>query len=158
MEQLYEDMRRMELPSDLQTRILYYYAEMWDRHGTLNGETTQFVPELSHNLSTEVLVYQRMDMIIRAPFFHECGPEVIQEIVTKMSLEVYMPKDYIVVQGEIGDDMYFVQSGSCEITKSIKSSKLNSLQTIATTFEELEETVITRIEKGDYFGTSYKYY
>ncbi|KAF1332318.1 Voltage-gated ion channel, partial [Globisporangium splendens] len=76
MEWLLASMNRMKLPNDLQNRINDYYQAMWERHGTLDGAVTAFVPELSRNLAYEVELFLRMDMINRAPIFQNCSAKV----------------------------------------------------------------------------------
>ncbi|KAL4109771.1 hypothetical protein PRIC1_001466 [Phytophthora ramorum] len=119
MEWLFASMNRMKLPYDLQNRINAYYQAMWERHGTLDGAVTAFIPELSRNLAYEVELFLRMDMINRAPIFQNCSAKVVQELVMELELQVFMPGDYVVVRGEVGNDMYFVQNGICEVTKEI---------------------------------------
>ncbi|ETL87122.1 hypothetical protein, variant 1 [Phytophthora nicotianae] len=120
MEWLFASMNRMKLPYDLQNRINAYYQAMWERHGTLDGAVTAFIPELSRNLACEVELFLRMDMINRAPIFQNCSAKVVQELVMELELQVFMPGDYIVVRGEVGNDMYFVQNGICEVTKEVE--------------------------------------
>ncbi|KAG1705231.1 hypothetical protein DVH05_004162 [Phytophthora capsici] len=119
MEWLFASMNRMKLPYDLQNRINAYYQAMWERHGTLDGAVTAFIPELSRNLGYEVELFLRMDMINRAPIFQNCSAKVVQELVMELELQVFMPGDYVVVRGEVGNDMYFVQNGICEVTKEV---------------------------------------
>ncbi|KAL3672429.1 hypothetical protein V7S43_003111 [Phytophthora oleae] len=119
MEWLFASMNRMKLPYDLQNRINAYYQAMWERHGTLDGAVTAFIPELSRNLAYEVELFLRMDMINRAPIFQNCSAKVVQELVMELELQVFMPGDYVVVRGEVGNDMYFVQNGICEVTKEV---------------------------------------
>ncbi|KAG7401121.1 hypothetical protein PHYBOEH_003004 [Phytophthora boehmeriae] len=120
MEWLFASMNRMKLPYELQNRINAYYLAMWERHGTLDGAVTAFIPELSRNLAYEVELFLRMDMINRAPIFQNCSTKVVQELVMELELQVFMPGDYVVVRGEVGNDMYFVQNGLCEVTKEIE--------------------------------------
>ncbi|GMH89527.1 hypothetical protein TL16_g11483 [Triparma laevis f. inornata] len=116
MEYLFESMKRMGLPPEIERRVYSYYDYIHDTHGTLNGETTAFIPELSRKLAAEVLMYLRMDMIHKVPFFHNISPEVVQQLVLKLTLQVFLPKEYICVRGEVGDEMFFISDGDCEVT------------------------------------------
>jgi hypothetical protein len=117
MEQLLGNMNLLNFPLDLQNRINDYYQIMWERHGTLDGQPMHFTNELSNNLAVEVELFVRLDMLNSVPVFQKCSKKVVQELVMQMHLQVYLPGDYIVVKGEIGHDMYFVQTGVCEVTK-----------------------------------------
>ncbi|GMH92781.1 hypothetical protein TrST_g5200 [Triparma strigata] len=116
MEYLFESMKRMGLPPEIERRVYSYYDYIHDTHGTLNGETTAFIPELSRKLAAEVLMYLRMEMIHKVPFFHNISPEVVQQLVLKLTLQVFLPKEYICVRGEVGDEMFFISDGDCEVT------------------------------------------
>jgi CRP-like cAMP-binding protein len=155
MEWLFSSMTRMKLPMDLQNRINDYYQAMWERHGTLDGAVTAFIPELSRNLAYEVELFLRMDMINRAPIFQSCSAKVVQELVMELELQVFMPGDYIVVRGEVGNDMYFVQNGVCEVTKDLQPpSTTASFQQVrrGTVDASANEIILKTLGQGDYFG------
>lgn len=172
MEWLFASMNRMKLPFDLQTRINDYYQAMWECHGTLDGAVAAFIPELSRNLAYEVELFLRMDMINRAPIFQNCSAKVVQELVMELELQVFMPGDYIVVRGEVGNDMYFVQSGICEVTKDVglntgqtsfnlnagassgqpSATSTNADRTTTDTGVSSYEIVLKTLGQGDYFG------
>lgn len=154
MEWLFASMTRMKLPMELQNRINDYYQAMWERHGTLDGTVTAFIPELSRNLAYEVELFLRMDMINRAPIFQSCSAKVVQELVMELELQVFMPGDYIVVRGEVGNDMYFVQNGLCEVIKDIAPNSAASFNTVrrGTVDVSANEIVLKTLGQGDYFG------
>uniref|UniRef100_K3X6M9 Cyclic nucleotide-binding domain-containing protein n=1 Tax=Globisporangium ultimum (strain ATCC 200006 / CBS 805.95 / DAOM BR144) TaxID=431595 RepID=K3X6M9_GLOUD len=153
MEWLFASMNRMKLPNDLQNRINDYYQAMWERHGTLDGAVTAFIPELSRNLAYEVELFLRMDMINRAPIFQNCSAKVVQELVMELELQVFMPGDYIVVRGEVGNDMYFVQNGVCEVTKDLVLQSGKSLSSIIPDADSYANEIVLKVlGQGDYFG------
>ncbi|KAF0692498.1 hypothetical protein As57867_016363, partial [Aphanomyces stellatus] len=146
MESLFAVMNLLRLPSDLQLRIHEYYQVMYERHGTLDGQPELFKKELSHNLRIEVELFLRMTMIVRTPLFRECSNEVVQELVMQLRFQVYLPNDYVIVRGEVGHDMYFIQSGSCEVTKA--TIKRNATPTCAKDADSAPKLM----GQGDYFG------
>ncbi|TMW63841.1 hypothetical protein Poli38472_002782 [Pythium oligandrum] len=155
MEWLFASMSRMKLPLDLQNRINDYYQAMWERHGTLDGAVTAFIPELSRNLAYEVELFLRMDMINRAPIFQSCSAKVVQELVMELELQVFMPGDYVVVRGEVGNDMYFVQNGICEVTKEVNPQTTQSFSPSVQAVPPdvvINEVVLKTLGQGDYFG------
>ncbi|KAF0711626.1 hypothetical protein As57867_005157, partial [Aphanomyces stellatus] len=146
MESLFAVMNLLRLPSDLQLRIHEYYQVMYERHGTLDGQPELFKKELSHNLRIEVELFLRMTMIVRTPLFRECSNEVVQELVMQLRFQVYLPNDYVIVRGEVGHDMYFIQSGSCEVTKA--TIKRNATRACAKDADSAPKLM----GQGDYFG------
>lgn len=133
MEETYSAMLRLDLPNELQGRIQEYYAEMWDRHRTLTGRTDKILNELSRNLSSEVVLFLRMEMVSSVPFFQHSNPELVLQLVKRLELQIFMKKDYVVVARQQGHEMYFIQTGQCLLSDEIKNP-------------------IRRLNQGDYFG------
>ncbi|GMH89758.1 hypothetical protein TrST_g13750 [Triparma strigata] len=115
METIYDAMNRMNLPKELQDRIFFYYDYLHKEHGTLDGSIVGFVPEVSKKLQAEVYLWQRFNLIKSVKFFENIHPKVIQDIVVKLEVEVFLPGDYIISHGDYGDSMYFIYTGQCEV-------------------------------------------
>ncbi|RHY32413.1 hypothetical protein DYB32_002577 [Aphanomyces invadans] len=148
METLFSGMRLLRLPRELQMRIHEYYQAMYERYGTLDGHPENFKDELSKNLRVEVELFLRMAMIVRTPLFRACSNEVVRELVMKLRFQVYLPDDFVIVRGEVGHDMYFIQNGSCQVTQTmIKRRATRSCPKDA-------DTAPKRMGQGDYFGTT----
>ncbi|CAK4744343.1 unnamed protein product [Aphanomyces euteiches] len=153
MESLLASMNLMHLPTTLQSRINEYYETMYDRYGTLNGDTVLFTNELSKNLSNEVELFLRMGMITRSPMFRLCSAEFVQEIVMKLAFQVYLTDDYVVARGEIGYEMYFLQSGTCDVLRYMTESPSRSqLRRRSRQSHHAQTSVIRTLVEGDYFG------
>ncbi|EQC34642.1 hypothetical protein SDRG_07963 [Saprolegnia diclina VS20] len=148
MESLFSSMTLLHLPVELQNRIVEYYQTMYTRHGTLNGKPFQFTKELSKNLSVEVGLFLRMNMITRSPMFQPCSPEFVQELVMQLGFQVYLGNDYIVVRGEVGSEMYFVQNGICEM----RQPKLLEASFQRVDVGGIDLKPYRTLEEGDHFG------
>ncbi|EQC34643.1 hypothetical protein SDRG_07964 [Saprolegnia diclina VS20] len=146
MESLFASMQLMRLPRELQRRIVSYYQVMYDRHGTLDGQPEQFTKELSKNLSVEVELFLRMNMITRSPLFRDCSSEVVQDLVMRLHFRVFLPQDFIIARGEVGHDMYFIAHGQCEV------SNRGISDTPATKSSMLDDKPFKVMTQGDYFG------
>ena len=67
--------------------------------------------------------------------FQDFGSEnLIKELSTVLATRVYLPGDYIINKGEIGEEMYFIVDGTVLIIAADK------------------QTVVTKLKKGQYFG------
>jgi hypothetical protein len=105
MQFLFESMKHMDLPRDIQRRVYKYYEYIHASHGSLDGSISSFVPELSEKLQAEIYLYLRIEMIASVPFFAACSPAVVYNLVMQLRLQVFLPKDYVVVKGELGNEM-----------------------------------------------------
>ena len=117
MTDLYESMEALGLPQNLQERIHLFYKYVWDEHHSIDGRPAilTFVPELSTNLAKEIYLYLFSDMITKVPMFHNRPADVVQHLVLAVQTLIYMPKDYVIVKGEFGSEMFFIQSGKCDV-------------------------------------------
>ena len=75
-----------------------------------------FVPELNSSLQTEVYVYIRTNLILGVPFLRNCSPDVVKELVIRMTEEVHLKGDYIVHKGSCANEMFCISRGCCEVT------------------------------------------
>ncbi|GMH46938.1 hypothetical protein TrLO_g2547 [Triparma laevis f. longispina] len=116
MEYLFESMNHLELPQNLKKRIIMYYDHIWKEYRSLDGQVYSFIPELSKQLSSEVYLYLRTNLILSVPFLRQCSPEIVQRLVTALCTEVFLPNDYIVHKGVPGEEMYLISRGTCEVT------------------------------------------
>ncbi|KAG9410490.1 hypothetical protein AC1031_018530 [Aphanomyces cochlioides] len=146
MESLFAGMQLLRLPNELQLRIHEYYEAMYARHGTLDGKPETFKHELSKNLRIEVELFLRMTMIVRTPLFRECSVEAVQTLVLRLRFQVYLPSDFVIVRGEVGHDMYFIESGSCHVTNTTIKRKATRL------CPNDADSAPKVMGPGDYFG------
>ena len=99
----------------MQDRIFYYYEYLFKEHGTLNGSVVGFVPEVSKKLQAEMYLWQRWNLIKSVAFFQNVHPKILQDIVVELTVEVYLPGDFIISHNDYGDSMYFIYTGQCEV-------------------------------------------
>ena len=78
---------------------------------------------------------------MKVPIFQHCTPKVVQKLVVALRLELFMPMDYIVLRGDMGHEMYFIQCGICEVTNSVASEG-----------GDMEQKVLKELFYGDFFG------
>lgn len=50
-------------------------------------------------------------MVSKVPFLSGRPPQLLVALVMKMRLQLYSPGDYVVHEGEVGCDMYFLAGG-----------------------------------------------
>jgi CRP-like cAMP-binding protein len=139
MEYLFESMNHLELPQNLKKRIIMYYAHIWKEYRSLDGSIHAFIPELSKQLSSEVFLYLRTNLILSVPFLRMCSPEVVQRLVVTLQTEVFLPNDYIVHKGVPGEEMYLISRGTCEVTITDFVSE-NSIDNKVNTANESSES------------------
>jgi len=111
-----ERMLYYDLPESLQERILQYMDSMWERHRISDGQSMEsFTEKLSEPLQLEVGLWLNRNMVLNVPLFKNCDASVIIFLIKSLKSHLYLPGDYVVRYGELGDDMYFLRKGACAI-------------------------------------------
>ena len=88
---------------------------------------------MPESLIKEIIFHQNNELLIA--MFGDFGSEnLIKELSTVLQGHVYLPGDYIINKGEMGEEMYFIVEGEVVIVAADKQS------------------VVTKLRKGQYFG------
>ena len=67
--------------------------------------------------------------------------DLIEFIIPKLEMQVFLPEDMVVRQGEEGNEMFFIASGDCQV--SVKDS-------------HREEIFVRNLSRGRFFGVRHR--
>ena len=121
-----------QVPQDLRKKVHHYYGHLW-QHNIVQDEN-KIMGDLPASLRTEIAFFMYRSLINKVPLFNEVGPGLMSELVVRLKPSVLPPGAVFIRQGEPGDSMYFIESGTVEIVS-----------------EDLSETYAT-LKDGDYLG------
>ncbi len=96
--------------ADLQERVLKWFDNSWTSTQGLD-ERLIFQEFLPSNLQAEIAMNIHMQSLKRVHIFQDCEPGLLQQLVTKLKLQVFSPGDFVCRKGDIGREMYFIKSG-----------------------------------------------
>jgi hypothetical protein len=116
LEDVAECMTNLDMPLDLKNRVLDYYRFMWTTHRTTDGKPIPFMKELSPSLCDEVDLFLKRSLIMKCELFKEAPPDYLRALVPRLNHMICLRGDYIAREGEFGDTMYFIASGSCLVS------------------------------------------
>ncbi|DAZ97282.1 TPA: hypothetical protein N0F65_009815 [Lagenidium giganteum] len=122
MEAVFATMSKMHLPRELRDRIHQYYVHLWEEYESLDGDIVKFSRELTHTLRLEVGLFKYMNLVVDIPFWKNCSPDFVTQIVLSLVVRVYLPDDYVIRKGEVGDEMFMINRGICEVWDATKVS------------------------------------
>ncbi|MFC2101045.1 cyclic nucleotide-binding domain-containing protein [Bacteroidota bacterium] len=120
------------IPCQLQKRIIDFYSYMWKKR--LGYDESSFLGSLPENLRTEVALHIKEEVIEQVSLFKDGTDDFKRDIAIFLKPIFLTPGDYVFKAGDIGEAMFFIVSG-----------KLNILN-------QNEESLITTLKPGDYFG------
>ncbi|TMW58173.1 hypothetical protein Poli38472_011761 [Pythium oligandrum] len=115
MESTFATMNKLQLPAPLRERIRQYYEHLWREYESLDGEIVRFSKELSHTLELEVVLFKYMDLVMHVPFWGDASPDFQKQLMLRLDVRVYLPDDFIIRRGEVGDEFYMINRGICEL-------------------------------------------
>lgn len=132
MEAANQYLRSRQVPHELNARVRDYYDYIWARRRGVNEES--FFDDLPGPLRLDILLNLTRELLERVPLFKYCSPALRNALLMTLKAQTYAPDGYIVREGELGREIYFISRGKVEITSD----------------EGLEAH--DTFEAGDYFG------
>ena len=132
IEAVIQYLRYRNTPYELNSKIRDYYDYVWAIHRGLHQET--FLGDLPKPLRLEVLLHLTRKLLDNVPLFKYCSPVLRDVLLTSLKPRTYAPDGYIVREGEMGKEIYFISHGKVEIISG-KDEKLHG-----------------SLEDGEYFG------
>jgi len=116
----------------LQKRILTYHHYLHVHHNPVAYDA--LFTGLSATLLVELKLFLFRELFMeKASFFRDCHPDLIQKIVIGLKECTYSPGDIIILKGWIGDSMFFIVKGKCDV--------LNQ-----------NNCAVAMLQSGDHFG------
>ena len=123
---------RTAITPQLVARIKRYYELVWERHNGVEDDL-RVLEDLPRQLRTEVFESLYADKIRDVDIFRHAEQAFILSLATKLSNLVVPEGEWIVRKGEVGQEMYFIVRGECEVV--LEGNK-----------------VVANLSRGSYFG------
>ena len=122
LEELAGFMKRRRISKPLRRRVLSYYRYLFANRSGTQRELGEFFEELPSQLAIDVQMSLHRRLIRKVPLFQRCGEDCVRRLVQMLKFEVFLPGDWIVRQGEEGDEMFFLNNGTAEVWVNVESS------------------------------------
>jgi hypothetical protein len=112
LDQLRVYLRRNQVPQTLQEEIVDYYQYRWQ----VNRDTDEMdvVEELPGSLKAKVYLHLHKEIIEKVPLFEGASSQLIEDIVMALQSEILPPNTYVIQEGHLGHEMYFLQRGEVQ--------------------------------------------
>lgn len=113
MEEVNSYLKSQKVPADLQERVRDYYSYLWEQQKSVTSRTV--IEDLPSSLSLEILLHQNRELLEKVEVFQGADEVFIREAVQRLRPRVFLPREYIVRQGDYGDSMYFLTLGQLQV-------------------------------------------
>ena len=118
LEQIQQFLRSRNIPSKTLNKVVSYYQYLWLCGDGSNVD--RLMRDIPRTLKAEIDLYLKRRLIESVPFFRTCSVAEILTVVQSLRPRIMMPKDYIIRQGDQGDEMY--PAAGAEISRRSTSS------------------------------------
>jgi len=102
-----------QVPPVLQQRTRNYLEYLADSDKGATHE--QLVLEMPATLRAEVSNFLKLRFIVQAPFFEFCDIPLQKALAACLQSQVYSPNDFILFEGDAGNEMFFIEHGTVEV-------------------------------------------
>mmetsp|Transcript_16274 Transcript_16274/g.55407 ORF Transcript_16274/g.55407 Transcript_16274/m.55407 type:complete len:937 (-) Transcript_16274:8826-11636(-) len=104
------------IPEHLRKRMRSYIDYVFNVNKGLGVHNmSSILGELPEGIRTEIFMHLHEKLVVSVPMFSECDRALIKSLVMKLKQQVCFPDDSIVVEGEPGHEMFFLQHGKVEV-------------------------------------------
>jgi len=141
--------RSNNLPAFLQKRLIKYHDAAWQLERFSNDNVFLNLPLC---VKTDVMMVLYAGLLQEVPLFEKLPKRTIEKIVMCFKQSIYFSGDWLVRQGDEGQELFFLVEGVVDIWVC-KKPKIDIL---SIDFEELytNSTFVTQRESGSFFGES----
>uniref|UniRef100_A0AAR5PGH7 Cyclic nucleotide-binding domain-containing protein n=1 Tax=Dendroctonus ponderosae TaxID=77166 RepID=A0AAR5PGH7_DENPD len=108
-----EYMRRMNLPQEMQRRVQLWFNYTWETQHTL--DENNIMDCLPHKMKTDIAINVHINTLNKVKLFADCDEALRRELVLELKSVIYLPGDIICKKGDIGTEMYIIQSGKVQV-------------------------------------------
>lgn len=105
-------LKQHKIYGQLEARIKNYLDYLWIAK---NVDLDEVLNVLPNNLRKEIAMNVHMETLKRVHVFQDCEPGLLEELVTKLKLQIYSPGDFVCRKGDVGHEMYFIKTGALQV-------------------------------------------
>ena len=97
----------------LKKRVRAYFALRWRR--TRGFSESSVINDLPRSLALDVRVELYKGLLDRVPLFKGVEDIFVRQLVKFVTLDFYMPDEYVIRKDDVGKEMFFIQRGVCHV-------------------------------------------
>ncbi len=106
-------MRYRNVGKDLQARVIKWFDYLWNNNHSLDER--EILRSLPDKLKAEIAIHVHFETLMKVQIFEECEAGLLEELMLKLTPQVYSPGDYVCRKGDIGKEMYIIKHGKLEV-------------------------------------------
>ena len=108
--------RYKKVPAEIESKVTRYFEYIWARYGGVNE--TEVLATLPKSLRAVVASHVMGPFLTRIPFFRCCSEPMEHVLVSMFQPRVFLHDDPLMVLGEVGKEMFIIESGEVKVTSA----------------------------------------
>ncbi|CAJ1381972.1 unnamed protein product [Effrenium voratum] len=137
MTQTKSALESMNIPKTLIQRVQACQAYVWDVQKERRAKNC--FEDLTSQLQEEVKLVLYSRLVIQVPFLQMVDARALRFLIGRLQDQVFLPADFIICRGDIGNEMFFLREGFAGVFTCTKAP-------------HWEDEEIKKVEKGSHFG------
>jgi len=125
-------MKKRKVSKELEKRIVKWFSYLHKNKKTTDAHEIMLNLPEQFRISVASNVY--LDILKKVNIFTDCEEGLLRELVTKLTLQVYSPGDYVCRKGDIGKEMFIIKNGMLNVVS------------------DDSKTVFVTLNAGSFFG------
>ncbi|XP_056904564.1 cyclic nucleotide-gated cation channel alpha-4 isoform X2 [Takifugu flavidus] len=100
------------------SKELRHRIDNWYQHLHINKKIireNEILQELPLHLRTEIAVSVHLSTLSKVTIFHNCDRSLLEELVLKLTPQVFSPGEYVCKKGDVGHEMYIIKEGKLAV-------------------------------------------
>ncbi|KAM3862334.1 cyclic nucleotide-gated channel alpha-4 [Diretmus argenteus] len=100
------------------SKELHKRVNSWYQHLYINKKITrenEILWQLPIQLQTELAVSIHLPILSKVTIFQNCETSLLEELVLKLTPQVYSPGEYVCKKGDVGHEMYIIKEGKLAV-------------------------------------------
>lgn len=132
LENINQYLRQRNISVSLQKRIRAFYDYMWSSNQSIRAKQG-LLGDLHMTLALELHISLNRKIVENVPIFKVMKEsECVIDMIEKLQPKIYIPGEYLCLQGELGSEMYIIVRGSvCVLVQNRGGSTIKQINTVS---------------------------
>lgn len=118
-------MKTTKIPDSLQERVIKWFDYLWSYGDPMSEQ--HVLNALPDKLKAEIGIHVHFKTLKKVDLFKKCEQGLLWEVMLRLRTQVYSPGEFVCRKGDVGREMYIVNSGKLDVLEEENGIPLKEL-------------------------------